>query len=110
MAQQHRKFSHLLLQMGGRDAQVAEDAFIFIESNMLIYKTEIVAACVDLQQEGVLCWLLELLSSTGDPQVVPVIASFLNDPREPIRSSAREWLIDMDIREARIAIYKFDTT
>jgi hypothetical protein len=41
---------------------------------------------------------ISLLASTGDPKYRAVVASYAEDPREPIRISAREALAELDVQ------------
>lgn len=91
----------LLDRMCSRDAQVAEDAFGLLGANLETYINDLIRTVKqpDLESrfgEGVTSWLLELLACTKAPEVAAVIAVFLSDPSERIRSSARRWLEVMD--------------
>ena len=97
-------FDACMKMMRHHDPKVQEDGLHLLNGSAGEFVGELISeldACGDV---GITCWLMQLLSSTGDDRVIPHLVARLSHPNERVRDAAREWLRRMDSRSARIAL------
>jgi hypothetical protein len=83
-----------------RDARGRERAFDFLREHADAYVDELVAEFAGEEDQGLRCWLLELLAEARSAEALDVFRGQLESPDESLRFWAVRGLEMLDSREA----------
>lgn len=92
--------------MRARDPQGREDGFDFLREHADAYVTELIAEFELEQDQGLRCWLLELIAEARSEQALPVLESQLTTDDESLRLWAIRGLEMLDTRQSRAILHR----
>jgi hypothetical protein len=101
------RFREAMRLMRKRNPQTQEDGF----HRLLPYASEHVEELIaefhaERADQGLRCWLLELVGEARSPAALPFLVAELDEPDERLRQWARRGLERLDTKPAREALWR----
>jgi hypothetical protein len=104
-----RRFDQAMQQMRKQDVRVREDAFDFLREHADAYVDELIEEfAAELDDQGLRCWLLELIAEARSGKALEVFRDQLQSTDESLRFWAVRGLEMLDSREAAQALHQAD--
>ena len=94
--------------MRQHDPQLQEDGFEFLRTRTKDHVGELMSAFATERDQGLRCWLLELIGLARSETALPLFAGLLADQDESFREWARVGLELLDSKEARTLLWIHD--
>ncbi|MFI9103675.1 HEAT repeat domain-containing protein [Streptomyces fildesensis] len=102
-----QRFGEAMRLMRTRDPQRREDGFHQLLPHAAEHLDELLEQFAQEQDDqGLRCWLLELIGAARSPAALPTLAAQLNSPDEALRAWAAVGLTKLDTPEARTLLWK----
>ncbi|MEU8797318.1 hypothetical protein [Spirillospora sp. NPDC048819] len=99
-----QRFEQAMQLMRKSDTQVREDAFDFLREHADAYVDELIAEFTAEDDQGLRCWLLELVAEARSPKALGLFRDQLEGMDESLRFWAVRGLEMLDDREAEQAL------
>lgn len=99
-----QRFEQAMQLMRKSDTQVREDAFDFLREHADAYVDELIAEFTAEDDQGLRCWLLELIAEARSPKALGLFRDQLEGMDESLRFWAVRGLEMLDDREAEQAL------
>ncbi|WP_026411463.1 HEAT repeat domain-containing protein [Actinomadura oligospora] len=99
-----QRFEKAMTMMRAADPQRRVDGFDFLREHADAYVPELAAEFEREPDQGLRCWLLELLAEARSPEAMPVLTVQLANDDESLRLWAVRGLEMLDSREAHAAL------
>ncbi|MGC9670501.1 HEAT repeat domain-containing protein [Planosporangium sp. 12N6] len=100
------RFRHAMRLMRRHDPQSQEDGFALLRTHAGEHLDQLIAEFHQEHDQGLRCWLLELIGAARDERALPLLAEQLHSPDESLRSWAASGLRRLNNRQARRLLYE----
>jgi hypothetical protein len=94
------RFARALESMRSSDSRLRGNGFDFLREHADAYVDDLIAEFEKEHDQGLRCWLLELVAEARSPHALPVLAGQLESDDESLRLWAIRGLEMLDTREA----------
>lgn len=105
---QRPRFCDCLAMMRDRDPQVQEDGFHWLLPQASDFIDDLLEAFDAEKDQGLRCWLLELIGNAKSEQAIDVLTASLDVPN--LRHQAIAGLRALDTKASRTALYNAGVT
>jgi uncharacterized protein YidB (DUF937 family) len=100
------QFARGMSLMRKHDPQAQEDGFGFVRAVADEHVADLVAAYAAEQDQGLKCWLLELVGEARSSEALPLLVAELRSDSESLSSWARVGLEKLNTPEARRVLWE----
>lgn len=99
-------FQECMRLMRKRNAQLQEDGFHFLLPHAHEYVAQLIDEFSHEADQGLRCWLLELLAEARDPNALPLFLEYLQSDERGLKTMAIRGLKQLNTKEARRALWE----
>jgi thymidylate synthase ThyX len=99
-------FSQAMRLMRKHDPQLRENGFAMLEPIAADVLPQLIAAFEEEPDQGLRCWLLELIGDARSDSALPLLVKELASGDESIRDWARRGLEQLDTKDARTILWR----